>query len=229
MVQSMYIANRFRARRGPLFLHSQGEVLVGLAADDESDFASFMEMQDREALRFITSRINHFFGDERSKDYLRIWQSHRYDQSSRRVLYSGAVIHRSEFRILRPKLAPIMSQAFSPRNDHVLLYHPKHHARLKIDFPMFAVLAKAYRGVPALSLDGAETRRLCMFMEQLSQGDGLDEAEVVIWTRATSLSDCSRRSHRRQYLMYSGRGLGFMQVEALRRSERICGVSSQHT
>jgi hypothetical protein len=73
-----------------------------------------------------------------------------------------------------------MSQAFSPRNDHVLLYHPKHHARLKIDFPMFAVLAKAYRGVPALSLDGAETRRLCMFMEQLSQGDGLDEAEVVI-------------------------------------------------
>jgi hypothetical protein len=173
--------DRFRARkRAFYFFHSQGEVLVGLAADDESDFASFMEMQDREALRFITSRINHFFGDERSKDYLRIWQSHRYDQSSRRVLYSGAVIHRSEFRILRPKLAPIMSQAFSPRNDHVLLYHPKHHARLKIDFPMFAVLAKAYRGVPALSLDGAETRRLCMFMEQLSQGDGLDEAEVVI-------------------------------------------------
>lgn len=175
--------DRFISRKRAFYFYNRhGMDLVKLAGDDESEFGDFLEMQSRQALRFIIQRINRFFGDDTSSDNLKVWQSHRYNQSSRRILYSALTRQRQEFEIVSPELRQTMANAFDLAQDHALLrLKERPQAKLKIDFPMFELLAKANRGVPVMSLENDETRRIWQFMEQLSEKlDFEDSPEVQI-------------------------------------------------
>lgn len=175
--------SRFISRKRAFFFYNQnGMDLINLAGDDETEFGLFLQMQDRQALRYIIQRINRFFGDDTGSEQLKVWQSHRYNQSPRRILYSALTRKRQEFEIMPPKLLNTMSGAFELAQDHVLLrLKDRHQARLKIDFAMFELLARANRGVPVMSLEGDATRRIWQFMEQLSERLDLeDNPEILI-------------------------------------------------
>jgi len=176
---------RFTARkRAFFFCHEKGEELLKISADDESEFANFMETTEREALRLLIRRINSFFGVESNSDALNVWQSHRYNQSPRKVLYSSIIKKRIEFQILRPKLINTMAHAFDLAQDHVLLcLKSRNNAKLRVDFNLFELLAKADRGFPVMSLEHEATRRLWQFMEKLTdlENEFLDEMEISIF------------------------------------------------
>jgi hypothetical protein len=174
---------RFVSRKRAFYFYNRhGMDLVELAGDDESEFGVFLKMPERQALRFIIQRINRFFGDDTGPEQLKVWQSHRYNQSSRRILYSALTRKRQEFEIVKPELRQTMANAFDLAQDHTLLrLKERPQAKLKIDFPMFELLAKANRGVPVMSLESDATRRIWQFMEQLSERlDFEDNPEVEI-------------------------------------------------
>jgi hypothetical protein len=181
---------RFISRkRAFYFFHKSGLELLGMAGDVETEFSNFMNIQERQALRFIIQRINQFFGDNSGPDSLRVWQSHRYNQAPRRILYSVLSKRRHDFELVKPELKNSMKVAFDLALDHVLLrLKDRPQAKLKIDFPMFDLLEKASRGLPVLSLDNDETRRIWQFMEQISEKIDLEEnqeVEVTIFDAVT--------------------------------------------
>jgi hypothetical protein len=166
-------------KRSFYFFHARGEQYLALASDDESAFAALLEQAERKTLRDLVGRINSFFGADSGDTELQIWQGHRYNQSPRRILYSAISRPRREFSVARPVLRRSMRQAFDLAEDHVLLYlNANRQARLRVDFPLFRLLAQADRGVPAMSLEDDTTRRLWQFMELLSQP--LNEPEVDV-------------------------------------------------
>src|SRR5260370_41835946 len=75
-----------------------------------------------------------------------------------------------------------MSQGFGMITDHVLLRLKNQGVKLKIDFPLYQLLAKAERGIPIMSLEGDTTRRLWEFMENLfdSSSEAEDEEKQVL-------------------------------------------------
>jgi hypothetical protein len=176
---------RFTARKRAFFIcHEKGDELLKISSDDESEFANFLEMNERDALRLLIRRINSFFGVESSSDALHVWQSHRYNQSPRKVLYSSIIKKRFEFQILRPKLIDTMAPAFDLAQNHVLLsLKNRKQAKLRVDFNLFELLAKADRGLPVMSLEHEATRRLWQFMEKLTdfRNEYLDEMEISIF------------------------------------------------
>lgn len=174
-------------KRAFYFFHKYGNELLTVDNDDEAEFAQFLQLPQSKALRLLIARINHFFGDS-GRNELRVWQSHRYSQSPRRVLYSSSVRPRGDFEIVHPRLRPSMAKAFDLAQDHILLQlRNSHQARLRVDFSIFELLAQSERGVPVLSLDNDATRRLWQFMEKLAIDSKqlMAEAKVVIFNTAT--------------------------------------------
>lgn len=181
---------RFKSRkRAFYFYHNQGGEILQLAGDDETEFANFLKFEERQALRYIIQRINKFFGDDVGSDLLRVWQSHRYNQSPKKVLYSAISRKRQEFEIVIPRLSMAMGNAFELAIDHVILrLKNNHQAKLKIDYAVFELLARADRGVPVMSLEGDATRRIWQFMEHLSEPldfDNNPEVTIVIFDTVT--------------------------------------------
>lgn len=175
---------RFEARkRAFYFFHHRGEELLRMAGTDEDDFIKFIrnasdEEGNRDALRLVVSRINRFFGSHDPRT-LFVWQSHRYDQSPRRILYSATKRRANEFELVIPKLVSTMSAGFDLAIDHALFRlrdDPK--VRLRIDYDMFELLSQADQGIPVISLESDLTRRLWQFMEQLVQPDLHEKHEV---------------------------------------------------
>lgn len=173
---------RFASRkRAFFFCHKYGDDLLRIASDDESHFGRFLESSQREALRLIIRRINAFFGDAAGSDALRVWQSHRYNQSPRSILYSSSARKRADFEIVNPHLRPTMQKGFDLAQDHARLRLRANPAvSLRIDYPLFEMLAQAERGLPMMALDTDLTRRLWQFVEQLSEPDEQDEAHITV-------------------------------------------------
>lgn len=178
----------FKARkRAFYFFHKNGGDLLTLDSNDETEFADFLLKSPSKALRLLITRINTFFGDD-IRNKIRVWQSHRFSQAPRRVLYSISVINASEFELVHPSLCAEMARAYTVNKDHLLLrLRNFHQARLRVDFSIFELLAQAERGVPALTLDNDATRRLWQFMEKLAANfaQQQSEANVIIFNTAT--------------------------------------------
>lgn len=171
-----YNASRIVARkRAYFFCNKDGHKLLDLANDDETLFGEFLTSDnDKDTARTIIRKINAFFGAGTSAEDLRVWQSHRFGQSSRRILYSVTTLNRRAFEVARPRLRHSMAKAFDLAQDHLMFrLRNKRMARLRVDFPMFQLLAQAERGVPVLFLDNDASRRLWTFMEMLS--------EPIVW------------------------------------------------
>lgn len=179
--------DRFEARKRAFFLfHSRGDELLALADDDESKFAKFLRLSERDALRHIVKGINRFFGSPGDTDGLRVWQSHRFNQSSRQTLISAIERGRSEFEVVHPRLLPSMAAGFDLAEDHVLFrLKDKHQAKLKIDFELFRLLAEAERGIPVLAIEGDASRRIWQFMERLAEPLDRDEQSITIYDTLT--------------------------------------------
>jgi hypothetical protein len=177
----------FEARkRAFFFFHKNGDELLKMAYDDETEFAEFLDMPDREALRLLIRRVNNFFGDD-SPDRLLVWQNHHYDQAPRKILYSATSRSRTDFELVKPKLSNIMGKGFDLSDNHrVIRLRARVEAQLKIDFQLFEMLANAERGVPIMSVNTQLTRRLWQFMEQLSDPLDQDEASITIFDPVTS-------------------------------------------
>ncbi|WP_420640462.1 Druantia anti-phage system protein DruA [Candidatus Leptofilum sp.] len=176
-------------KRAFFFFHKNGNDLLSLDNDDENEFAQLLAMPERESLRLLIRGINHFFGDKDDGNHLRVWQSHRFNQSPRRIIYSSMTYPRGSFEIVHPRLSPSMAKAFDLVEDHVLLRLKDYpQARLRIDFSVFEVIAQCRRGVPVLSIDNDATRRLWQFMEKLartSHNSSHDETEIIVLNTST--------------------------------------------
>jgi energy-coupling factor transporter ATP-binding protein EcfA2 len=173
---------RFEQRkRAFYFFHLHGDELLKMATNDEIHFAEFLGVSQRDALRLVIQRISRLFGDDSGADTLRIWESHRYNQSSRLILYSASSIKRSDLEAAHPRLRSSMRQAYDLATDHVIIrLKSNKQARLRVDYELFEMLEQAQRGIPMLSLDNDLTRRLWQFMEQLNRGVELREDETRI-------------------------------------------------
>ncbi|MBV1734761.1 MAG: DUF4338 domain-containing protein [Candidatus Desulforudis sp.] len=137
----------FTSRKRVFYLyHKQGDDLLKIADDDESQFFRFLQTGDRDIIRTIIRQVNLFFGDARGSDVLGIWQSHRMDQSPRRVLYSVIERHRRQFEMVRPIIGAHLAQTFDIVPDHVLLrLRTPPQAQLKVDFALFELLGACVR------------------------------------------------------------------------------------
>lgn len=162
--------DRFYARKRAFYLfHAKGNDLLPLAGDDESSFANLLTMPPLKALREMIRLLNGFFEDRSGATELRVWQSHRYAQSPRLILYSTTTCSSQDLKVVHPSLRPSMKQAFELAQNHLLLIHKQDSsARLRVDFPLFEVLQKAKRGIPVLTMENDITRRIWQFMEKLS-------------------------------------------------------------
>ncbi len=168
-------------KRAFYFYHRNGDALLDIAIDDESQFERFIQMDNREMLRESLRLINMFFGSECIDDKLHVWHSHRYDMSPRRVLYSHEEMLRNEFKIVIPRLSDSMSMAFDWIPDHVeLRLDSNPDAALRIDYSLFGLLLKARRGTPMVVLEDDNTRRLWQFMEKLSTEESDFESTIRI-------------------------------------------------
>lgn len=174
--------SRIAARKRAFYLfHSSGHVLLESANSDAERFRQYIHLSDQECLRQSIRMINRFFGSEHGHEELRVWQSHRYNHAPRRILYSALSRSRKEFELVRPSLCPSMSKAFSLPEDHVVLrLKGETGARLRIDYALFGLLAKAERGVPVMFLESDETRRLWGFMESLATRTDVDDDVPVV-------------------------------------------------
>lgn len=181
---------RFQARkRAFYFFHEQGNQLLDMAGNDEADFEKFLGMAERDALRLIVRQLNSLFGKPGASEELRVWQSHRYNQSPRRILYSAQLCARNELQLVHPRLRASMAAGFRLQEDHVVLrLKNRAMARLRIDFDLFRLTRLADRGVPVLSLEGDTMRRVWQFMEQLYRpaADVADEVKIVLLDPSTS-------------------------------------------
>jgi hypothetical protein len=175
--------DRFVAqKRAFYFFHTKGTDLLQLSGDDESEFIGLLQKNDRDTLRRLIFLINRFFGNIGESDELHVWQSHRYNQSPRRILYSAQVLKRSYFEIKHGRLISSMAQSFDLAQDHFMLrLRSNPQVRLRVDFSLYELLAKAERGVPVMSLEGDASRRLWQFMENLSSpSESSNDAEIHV-------------------------------------------------
>jgi len=175
-------------KRAFYFFHERGDQLLVMAGNDEADFEKFLKMPERDALRLIVRQLNSSFGRAGNSDELRVWQSHRYNQSPRRILYSAQLCARNELQMVHPRLRVSMAEGFRLKEDHVLLrLKNRPMASLRIDFDLFRLTKLADRGVPVLSLEGETMRRLWQFMEHLYKPatDGTDEVSIVLLDPST--------------------------------------------
>lgn len=181
----------FARKRAFYFFHKNGLELLDLSGDDESSFEKFLYMRDRQAMRLIINRINKFFGEQASGDEIKVWQTHRYNQSPRRILFSASSIKRAEFELVHPTLIRTMGEAFDYAKDHVVLRLRRNkEAKLRIDYSVFELLAKAERGIPVLSLEGDISRRMWQFMEKLIKPlDAEEDPEVTFTILDTSTGE----------------------------------------
>jgi hypothetical protein len=183
--------SQFSIRKRAFFLfHKNGDDLLAVTEDNETRFAEFLNLDDREALKFLIQSLNLFFCDRSGGDELRIWQSHRYDNSTRKVLYSVDKVPRNRFEIAHPRLAQPMAEAFDFVEDHILLrLKTRPEIYLRVDFEAYELLARARDGIPVMSLGDYSTRRIWQFVERLSlqrEREHGDEIEAVIFDPATS-------------------------------------------
>lgn len=178
---------KYEARkRAFYFFNKEGQKLIEIADDDESEFSKFMEGSNRDTLRLIIARINKFFGDFDTSDKIYAWQSHRYGLSPRRRLYCSKEYGRNDFEIVHPKLCDSMEAAFELAKDHVILrLKSNHKISLKIDFEVFEVLANAERGVPMMYVESSITRRILQFVEKLDTNEPSDEKIIRIYDAQT--------------------------------------------
>ncbi|HOX41230.1 MAG TPA: DUF4338 domain-containing protein [bacterium] len=170
-------------KRAFYFFHVSGEELINLNGDVESDFANFLDnvvSSQRDSIRTLIRKMNRFFGDETGSDDLKVWQSHRYNQSSKAILYSAFSKKRQEFEIVSPDLIGTLQTAFNLPKDHILLrLKSNKRATLRIDFGLFEMLSQAENGIPLLFLENELTRRVWQFMEQLSEPIDIERNDEV--------------------------------------------------
>jgi len=179
--------SRFQQRKRIFyFYHRDGDKILDMVNDDEKAFETFLKLPEKEVLRDIIRKLNSFFGLTNEVDKLMLWQSHRYDQSSQRILYAAEERRRAELEVVKPVLQPHMASAFDLPLDHIVLrLKSRPTAKLRIDFSLFQLLLRAERGLPVLFLQPEIARRIWQFMEQLAheQSNLLsnhDNEEVVV-------------------------------------------------
>ena len=168
-----YSPEDFRARkRAFFFFHKYGDELLKIDGSIEAEFSEFIEdamdeQRNRNALRKLIIRLNRFFGDGANRE-LQVWQSHRFDNSSRRILYSTTKRTERDFEVVVPKLLETMTEGFDLAIDHVLVRLKEGASiSLRVDYPLFELLAQAEHGIPVIAIENNVTRRIWQFMEQL--------------------------------------------------------------
>lgn len=197
-------------KRAFFFFHDKGDELLSILGSTDNGFTALLHnasdtAQNRTILQELITMLNAFFGHEGRE--LHVWQSHRYDQSSRRILYSSNSRRRQEFEVVVPKLISTMAKGFDLAVDHVVLrLRDKPTVRLKIDYYMFELLTQAKKGLPVISMDNNLTRRIWQFMELLVDPNASKQDEVTI--KLYDLTTGERISvnldtERRQYLEIS--------------------------
>jgi len=195
-------------RRAYYFCNKDGHKILDVANDDETLFGEFLGSDsDKDLARAIIRKVNAFFGAGTSSEDLRVWQSHRYGQSSRRILYSVTTVNRRAFEVVRPRLRDSMAKAFDLARDHVLFrLRNRHMAKLRLDFPMFQLLAQAERGVPVLFLDNDASRRLWTFMEMLS--------ESINWNDDVTVTVMDPSSKRQLTVTVDGEARKYLEIRS---------------
>lgn len=174
-------------RRSAFFCHENGGGYLRLDDSAEEGFGQLLAKSDRDVIREVLKMISHYFGVTWESDGITIWQSHRYGQTPRRILYSVNRRARNEFRVLRPKLRSPMSDAFELTSDHLMLVCSElPGARLRVDFELYRMLVQAQKGVPVRYIDSEGARRLWKFVDKIATtGKGAEEIRVELWDPAS--------------------------------------------
>ena len=182
--------DRFVTRKRAFFFFDvNGDALLSIAEDDETEFGRFLELSASEARRTLIKRINRFFGDV-GTDKIRVWQNHRYNQSPRRMFYATQERSKTEFEVIKPQLTPLMSQGFDFAQEYAIFrLRDRHSIKLKVDFLLFQLLLQSECGVPVVSLEGDANRRLWQFMEHLSDGAHIDMSETTVTISDSTTSE----------------------------------------
>jgi len=166
-------------KRRFFFEHAYGHEMLNMLTNDEIEFAKLLDPDNtnlNDARDQIVGAINAYFCPELAmpqqniaKDLI-VWSAHCYDERVVRAFASWFSIERwRNIRLQRPRLAPILQDAFAYRPDHLHLVVFPHDnpIELLIDFDLYHTLMEVQRGLPSVLVDEGKSVRLLRFMSHL--------------------------------------------------------------
>ena len=104
------------------------------------------------------------------EDRLHLWIGHRYHEQPTRSYVANQFVPAEQFHILVPRLPRRLDNKLDYYPDHFLLRHHTNDGRnidLRVDFSLFATLAKLSDGLPRHLMSDRDLNRLDAFLEQL--------------------------------------------------------------
>lgn len=171
-------------KRQFFFFHKDGKSLLDISSDDVSIYHDYLAKDDSEKLKDIIDKLNKLFRSDEGYRSLRIWTSHRFNHSPRKMLISSGYIRRSKFEIQTPCLRKEMAEGIKYEPPFVRLCLKENKSiSLRIDYDIYHMLLCNERGLPNLLLESEEVKRIWRFMDLLrseSEDDNEDEKEVII-------------------------------------------------
>lgn len=167
-------------KRQFFFFNKSGDVLLNISDDAVIKFQRFLELEDKAIIKDMIQKLNAFFGTEGTSSELEIWASHRFNNAPRKILMSTGKLKRSDFKIGRPSLNPVMESGIKMVQNYVRLEKKgASDVFLKVDFDMYNLLLEAERGVPVLLMESDTVKKVWRFIEQLQNGDDIDDEDDI--------------------------------------------------
>ena len=166
------------------FEHREGGDLLGLVPTDEASFNRLAREGQQGAptvVRDLLVALNRFFEPdypETERDYLYLWQSHRFDVRSPETFVALHSLGHQQFSAQAPRFAPWVDSWLPEGQRLVRAFALIAHSEdaqpvvLTIDRELFLTLSEAQRGLARASWSRSATRRITRFVDRLHQIGG---------------------------------------------------------
>ena len=166
------------------FEHRAGGDLAGLEPTDEISFDRIAREGQQGAptvVRDLLVALNRFFEPDypdTERDYLYLWQSHRFDVRSPETFMALHSLSHQQFSAQAPQFASWVDSWLPEEQRLVRTFALTAHNEgaepvvLTIDRPLFLTLMEAQRGLARASWSRSATRRITRFVDSLHQLGG---------------------------------------------------------
>ena len=167
-------------KRQFFFFNENGEVLLNISDDAVIKFQHFLELEDKAIIKDMIQKLNAFFGTPGTNSELEIWASHRFNNAPRKILISTGKLKRSDFKIGRPQLNPIMETGIKMVQNYIRFEKKgASDVFLKVDFDMYSLLLESEHGVPVLLMESDTVKKVWRFIEQLQNEGNIDDEDDI--------------------------------------------------
>lgn len=182
-------------KRRFFFEHREGGVLLRMVPEDEEQFRRLLRSEEGAGrVRDLVLALNRFYepdASDQERDYLQLWQAHRYDVRAPTTFVTLNRVSHQDLRLERLKLADWVGgwlpEAQKAQWAFALVASPKGEdaALLEIDRDLYLTLYEARRGLARASWSRTATRRVTRFADKIHRAVEKTSTEDAIRVRNT--------------------------------------------